>query len=132
MNEQTQLVFYSAHARELVGKTDGKIKAILAQNCLEYVREEGNNHYACKPIKNPDGSPYNKHTYELKASKQFGFTCNCQGWQTKYKKHMADPVNSHSPNCSHVAALFEFLKRQHLHIRAEKIYGGFQTVFGVD
>lgn len=132
MDAQTQLVFYSAHARELVGKTDGKIKAILAQGCIEYVREIENNHFVCKPIMNPDGSPYNKHTYILKASKQFGFTCNCQGWQTKYKKHMTDPVHAHSPNCSHVASLFEFLKRQHLDIRQEKIYGGMQTTFGVD
>lgn len=127
-----ELPFYSAHARELQGSTGAKIKAILAQNAIEYVREEGNNHFICKPIKAPNGEAYNSTTYILKSHKAFGFSCSCQGWQSKLRKHMADPINMPAPGCSHVAALYEHLKRQHLSVVREKVYGGVQTIFGVD
>jgi hypothetical protein len=126
------LLFYSTHARELVGKTDAKIRAILAQGCIEYVREEGNNHFICKPIMNQDGTPYNKTTYEIKSHKVWGWTCTCQGFQSKMKKHMEDPINNSAPSCSHTIAMWEFIKRWNINRKQEKIYGGMQMTFGVD
>ena len=130
MNGQTTLVFYSEHAREVKGRTADKIKAILAQNAIEYNKDE--KCFLCKPILNRDGTPYNFTTHAMKSNKAFGFSCSCQGWTSKYKKHMADPINMPSPGCSHVNALYEHLKRQHLHIRQEKMEGGMQMIFGVD
>lgn len=124
------LPFYSEHARAMQGSTAGKIKAILAQHAIEYDRE--NKEFICKPILQADGKPYNSTTYRLKSHKAFGFSCSCQGWTTKFNKHMADPINAAAPGCSHVAALYEFLKRQHQYVVAEKVYGGMQTIFGVE
>jgi len=130
MNGQTQLVFYSEHARELVGSTENKIKAILAQGCIEWDSEK--KCFICKPIMQKNGKPYNKTTHIIKNHKAFGFSCSCQWWQMKLKKHESDPINNPAPGCSHICALYEFLKRRNMNIRQEKIYGGMQTTFGVE
>ena len=139
MNEQTNLIFYSAHAREMLGSTKRKIQAILLQKAIEYVRAEGNNHYICKPINNPDGSPYNSTTYEMRSHKIWGWTCNCQAFTMRMKKHMGDPINIQAPSCSHTAAMWEYIKRLNMgrmkykeEIRHEKMEGGMQMIFGVD
>jgi hypothetical protein len=124
------LIFYSAHTRELQGTTRNKIVAIIAQDAIEYDKE--NKCYICKPIKQRDGKPYNSTTYRMPSHKAFGFQCDCQGWQSKFKKHMADPINNGAPGCSHVAALYEFLKRRNMSIRTEKVAVGMQMTFGSD
>lgn len=110
MNQQ-KLIFWSEHAKELVGSTDDKIRAILEQGCLEYVpaSDEAPSHYICKPIMNRDGSPYNKTTYRLKPNdKEEGgnTSCSCFGFRQRSKKWHADPT-APRPNCSHVAALHQ-------------------------
>ena len=126
---QRQLMFWSAHARELTGSTDGKVKAILAQGCLQYIPADGehSSHYLCHPIKNPDGSPYNKTTYLLKPSdKECGghTSCTCFGFRQQEKKWHADP-DAPRPSCSHAAALHELFSRKH------KLRQGIQSTFGV-
>jgi hypothetical protein len=114
-----KLIFYSNHAKELQGSTGSKIRAIIRQGAIEY--DKANKRFICKPIDNPDGTPYNSTTYAMKNHSQFGFECDCQGWQTKFKKHNADPINAPSPICSHVAALYEYLKRKNASRRESRI-----------
>lgn len=127
---QTSLIFYSSHTKELVGSTEAKIRAILDQGAIEYDKE--NRQFICKPILQRNGTPYNKTTYTIQNHKAFGFACSCQGWVMKLKKHESDPINSKAPSCSHVAALYEYLKRRNMNIRQEKVYGGIQMTFGCD
>ena len=127
MNTQTSLIFYSEHAREVKGRTADKIKAILEQKAIEYNKEE--KCFLCKPILNRDGTPYNSTTHIMKSNKAFGFSCSCQGWTSKYKKHMSDPINSPSPGCSHVASLYEFLKRGHMYERQTRIRNAMEAIF---
>jgi len=111
------IIFYSAHTRQLCGSTEGKIKAILEQGCIEYNKEQ--KVFLCKPIMQRNGKPYNFTTYTMQSNKAFGFSCDCQAWTMRYRKHMEDPVKIPLPHCSHVAALWEYIKRGHI-IKREK------------
>lgn len=129
MSQDGKLIYYSEHARELVGSTDDKIRAILEQGCLEYIpaSDEERGHYLCHPIMQKNGKPYNKTTYKLKpGDKEAGghTSCSCQGFQVRLKAWNTDPT-APRPNCSHVAALHELWKKTH-HVRQ-----GMQSTFGV-
>ena len=129
MSEQRTLMFYSEHARELVGTTDRKIKAILDQGCLEYVPSDGMHpsHYLCHPIKNQDGSWYNKTTHKLKPNdKEAGgnTSCSCFGFQQRLKKWHNNP-DAPRPNCSHTASLHELWSKTH------RTRQGIQATFNV-
>ncbi|VVB58112.1 Uncharacterised protein [Candidatus Anstonella stagnisolia] len=121
------IIFYSAHARALCGSTEGKIKAILAQGCIEYDKER--KVFLCKPIMQPNGKPYNKTQYEMQRHKILGWSCSCQGWQSKHKKHLEDPIKYPSVGCSHVAALWEHIKRQHIVKRENNVTQALMTMF---
>lgn len=135
MTETERLIFYSDHTRAMQGTVGAKIKAILDQGCIEYAHEyidtdeEHNSNrwaiytcvYICKPIKQLNGKPYNKSTYVLQNHRQFGKSCSCCGWRTMLKRHESDPLNEEAPRCAHVAALYEFLKRQHKERREENM-----------
>lgn len=117
MSQQQKLIFYSEHAQELVGSTDAKIRAILEQGCLEYVPESPDMraHYLCHPIKNKDGTWYNKRTHRLfPHDKDCGghTSCTCQGFNSRLQKWHANP-EAPRPSCSHVAVLHELWSRQH-------------------
>lgn len=127
MQPINDLIFYSNHARALIGKTDDKIRRILTQGCIEYDKE--NKVFLCKPIMQNNGKPYNSTTYMIERHKAFGFSCDCQGWQSKFRKHEADPINMPSPYCSHVAALYEYLARQHKDRREMRIGQAMLTMF---
>jgi len=111
------LVFWSNHAKELQGSTGQKIKAILAQRAIEYVAADRvagtHGKFLIHPLKNKDGTPYNKTTYTVESIKGI-FTCDCQGYCSKEERYKADPIENGPPVCSHVAAVHEFLKRIHL------------------
>ena len=113
----SSLVFWSNHAKELQGSTGAKIKAILAQRAIEYIsadRATGvHGYFLIHPLKNADGTPYNKTTYKVESVKGI-FTCDCQGYCTKHERYKADPIENGPPVCSHVAAVHEHLKRIHL------------------
>lgn len=122
-----RLIFYSEHARELQGSTAAKISAILAQDAIEYSRER--KAWICKPILQGDGRPYNSTTYEMKGHKTFSWSCSCQGWVMKLRKHEADPLHQPAPSCSHVAALWEVLKRRNMALRETRVRQAMLAVF---
>jgi hypothetical protein len=109
------------------GTTATKIKAIIDQGAIEYDRER--KIFLCKPIMQKNGKPYNHTTHELKSHAQFGFSCSCQAWQMRLEKHQEDPINQSAPGCSHVAALYEYLKRQHNTRRESNIGQAMLTMF---
>jgi len=124
------IIFYSEHCRELCGSTASKIAAILAQGCIEYSKEQ--KVFLCKPIMQQNGKPYNVTTHEIQNHKAFGFSCSCQAWQGRLKRHMEDPIKNRAPFCSHVAAVWEYLKRQHIVRRENNVAQAMITMFVED
>lgn len=106
--------FYSAHARELKRTQQEKILKFIEHRCIEYSPEM--KCFLCHPIPG-----YNVTTYTVKREGK-GFSCNCQGYQTKLKR-------GEEASCSHIGATFEFLKRAHLSLVQEKIQSAL-TMFG--
>ena len=92
--------FYSHHAQELKRTQKDKIRKLIEFGCIEYDANE--KHYICKPIKG-----YNTRTYKLVTSKEFGFVCNCQGFNAKLRKYRESPLGAPKPSCSHIGALYE-------------------------
>jgi hypothetical protein len=119
--------FYSETARELQGTVREKIAEIIAQNAIIY--DQPSKSFLCRPIMRKNGKPYNKTMHCMKSHKTFSWSCSCQGWTMKLARHEADPVNQPAPVCSHVAALWEFLKRRNMSIREGKVCGGMQMTF---
>jgi hypothetical protein len=111
------IVFYSNHANALVGTMRRKVLAILRQGAIEYVKADpatgAHGYFLVHPIKNEDGTNYNVTTYKI-VSIRGVFSCECQGFTTKEAKYKLDPIANPPPNCSHVSALHEHLKRKHL------------------
>ena len=90
------LIFYSAHTRKFEGSVKAKIRAILEQNAIEYDKDQ--KAFFCKPILQPSGKPYNSTTYELRAHREYGFSCSCQAWTTRNKAHEKDLENTPVPD----------------------------------
>jgi len=83
-------------------------KAQLFLKNIEY--DADNKHFICKPIKG-----YNVRTRTFKRSKELGFLCSCQGFQSKLKKYRIDP-EAPAPYCSHIGALkLWFIERNKAH-----------------
>lgn len=104
-----RIIFYSEHAKELQGSVGDKIEAIIAQGALAYDQQE--KCFYCRPIRQLNGKPYNSTTYEIHRHPAYAWSCNCQGWRTKLRKHLQDP-NAPAPGCSHIAALYESFARK--------------------
>jgi hypothetical protein len=59
---------------------------------------------------------YNTRRRLLKRDKEFGFSCPCQGFQTKLKKYRESGNTSEEPFCSHIGALkLFFVERNKAH-----------------
>ena len=88
---RSRLIFYSHHAKKLLGSVGAKINAFVTEDpderyieqipglsermgCVAYSRET-KCHYVL-PLKG-----YNKQTYEISHNKLYKFECGCQGWK---------------------------------------------------
>lgn len=118
--EKVEVQFYSHHAKELKYSQQQKIKKFLEYDCIKYdsIKKE----YLCLPIPG-----YNTRTYTLKWNKELKeFECNCQGFQTKMKKYLLDPITAPKPSCSHIGALYEHFAVLHKQRRETNAYLGLQ------
>lgn len=96
-----EVQYYSHHAQELKHTQQHKIDKFLEHGCIVYDNVE--KCFKCLPIPG-----YNSRTYVLlNKTVDKSFICTCQGFVTALKKNGKG-------SCSHVGALYEFLKRQHL------------------
>lgn len=87
--------YYSSKEHELAQTQIHKAHKFLELGCIGYDQIE--KCFYCKPI-----NGYNSTTYKMRRDQnsEFGFCCDCQGFQTKMKR--AGPG---AANCSHVLAL---------------------------
>jgi hypothetical protein len=122
MEEDNGVQFYSHHARELKHTQQHKIDQFLSYNKIQYSPED--KCFYCLPLTEIN---YNKRTYTLKHDKELGFTCNCQGYQSKLRRYRQDP-KAGLPGCSHVGALYEHFSRTFRTRREENVYAGIQLV----
>jgi hypothetical protein len=107
------VVFWSNHAKELKGTQQDKIAKYLELDKIEYSKEL--KAFIVHPI------PGTNTDHEVKNHKQFGFSCTCQGWNMKLKKHETNPTTEPSPSCSHVGAIYEYLKRSNIQRRQTQL-----------
>jgi hypothetical protein len=118
-----KMPFYSHHAQELEGSTGEKIRRLVEEQRIEYSSED-----KCFYIHPIEG--YNTRTYTVKADKEFGHRCNCQGFVTRERKFREAPETQKPPGCSHVAAVYEYFSRMHRARRDEKVKQAVLTMFG--
>lgn len=97
-----EVQFYSRHAKELKYSQRHKSLKFLKHGCIKYEKEK--QAFLCLPLEG-----YNSTTYEMVRSKEFGFECDCQGFQTKLKKFKEG--SGIKPTCSHIGALYEYFAR---------------------
>lgn len=118
---KTKLIFYSEHARQLEGSVGAKIDR-LVNGHIRY-----NKKTKCFEILPIEG--YNSTTHLVKNHKAFGFSCSCQAWQGRLKKHEGKPTEEPAPSCSHVAAVYEHLARMNQERRQLKIIDAMENMF---
>jgi len=117
MNGDNGVQLYSAHARELKFTQQHKIRKFIEQDCVQYVPvSEGGGYWIVHHIPG-----YNSTDYEVRQNRQFEFECNCQGWVTKHRMYQREPNGNNSPSCSHVGAVFEWLKRHNIERKRETV-----------
>lgn len=111
-----------------------KAEKFVKFGCIEY---QGHGVWICKPLKHTSARDifklieYNHTTYTIKSDGNYGFNCNCQGFEkTKktFEKGEYDPTLPEStvcPKCSHIKAviLFEQLKKKETQTRREANQG---------
>ena len=96
------VMYYSHHAREVKGTLRTKAQKFLDLGLIEWNTEE-----KCFYVNPIEG--YNTRTYEIR-KRDKGFECNCQACQTKMKKEDYDPNVDSSAPCSHILAVYLWLK----------------------
>jgi hypothetical protein len=94
--------FYDAVDKHLVNSQRHKARKLFELDCVEY--NSLTKSFICKPI-----AGYNHTTYTILRSKfSDRFECDCQGFQTKLKRDGWEEAI-----CSHVAAVFLYLRAMH-------------------
>ena len=96
------VMYYSHHAKEVKGTLRSKAQKFLDLGLVEWDRAAKNFYVHFIP-------GYNTRTYEI-VRRAAGFECNCQGCQTKIKKGLYDPDVDSFAACSHILAVYLWLK----------------------
>lgn len=95
--------FYDHIQRVLTQDQQEKALKFVQQGLIVY---NGDGTFTCQRM-----IGYNTRDYTIKPHADFHFECNCQGWQSKYKRlQKGDDIY---PTCSHVSALFVYFKTKH-------------------
>ncbi len=105
------VVYYSHHAKEVKGSSLNKAQKFLELGLVEW--DSVTKMFNVLPIKG-----YNTRTYDIE-KKATGFECNCQCCQTKIKKGEYDPDTSDIAACSHILAVYLWLKIKNFNQRQE-------------
>ena len=114
---------FSHHVGELECSQQYKVAKLFEHNCIEYVPvqhwDDGSRtggYWLIHPIPG-----YNKREYHVEACGDGEFRCTCQFYKTWSK-------NAEPKNCSHIGAIYEFLKRKNMARRDERVSAGIQLV----
>ena len=91
-------MYYSHHAKAVVGNVRNKAKKFLKYNLIEY--DELGGCFYCNPIKG-----YNKTRYKI-VKQGAGYECDCQACQQKMKRGEYNPFTDTDSACSHILAVY--------------------------
>jgi hypothetical protein len=126
MNGDNGVQLYSNTAKELAYSQQHKVMKLVEHGCIEY--DSDSKCYWCNPIIGYNSTRYKiiSYNHELKAPE-----CDCQGFQTKFRKWKENPQVNPMPNCSHVGALHEHWKRTNIVKVPQRVSMGMQMVLEV-
>jgi hypothetical protein len=124
LKQHERIQSFSQHVGELEQSQQYKVAKLFEHNCIEYVPVQhdaegvkiAGGYWLIHPIPG-----YNKREYRVESSGDGEFRCTCQFYKTWSK-------NAEPKNCSHIGAIYEFLKRKNMARREERVSAGIQLV----
>lgn len=96
------VIYYSHHAKQVVGNVRDKAKRIVSMNLIEW--SSNDKCFYCNPIPG-----YNHTRYKIEKIGK-GFECDCQACHNKIKNHLYNPITDTTAACSHILAVYFYLK----------------------
>lgn len=96
------VIYYSSFTKQVKGNVKSKAKKILELGLIEDFSDV--DLFYVNPIKG-----YNKTKYTISRN-GIGYECNCQGCQSKMRKGEYDPQTEEKAACSHILAIYYWLK----------------------
>ena len=98
--------YYSSHTRALGHRQQNKVEKFLEHDCVRY--NPDTKQFSIAPIPG-----YNVTEHFLERDSELGWTCDCQGFAVRLKRHLENPLTEPSPICSHICTLLESFARRH-------------------
>lgn len=119
---EKNIIYYSHHLKAIVDEFGNKIANVIRKKALDFLKNKSIRYddyervYHCDPIQG-----YNSNSYIIKKEKGHkGFTCDCQNCTTKIKKGEYDPKVEDLAVCSHILALYFYLKMKNWKVERGK------------